>query len=259
MLEAKDRFWLWGHEAGAHNAYEKLGGTSRMTPMEAACYMGIDNVVMVMFSGESKPPFDQLALSMSPLKRLVWSIVGAGCNANLYIDEVTRMSQKFPNINGGIMDDFFSVKYVPGACARYSVDQVRDFKSKLGTLDLWTVLYDYQLDFPISDYLEYTDVVNFWTWRSKDLANLEKNWEKLIVAAPGKRIVMGCYMWDYGDHRNIDIPLMRRQCEFYLDLLKSRKIEGIVFLATCICDLGLESVEWTRQWIHDVGKAPLAK
>ena len=259
MKKAKDKFWLWGHEAGVHNAYVKLGGTSRMTPMEAACYMGVDNLVMVNFTGQSIPPFDQLALSFSPLKRVVWSIVGAACNSNLYLDEVLRLSHKFPNINGGIMDDFFKVKYIPDDYARYSVDEVKGFKSKLGNKDLWMVLYDYQLDFPVSDYLEHVDVVNFWTWRSENLKKLEANWEKLLAAAPGKRIVMGCYMWDYGDHRNIDIKTMRRQCEFYLDLLKAGKIEGIVFLATCICDLGLESVEWTRQWIRDVGKTKLAE
>ncbi len=226
MEKAKDRFWLWGHEAGSHDVYEKLGAKSRMTPMEAACYMGISNVVMVMFSGSSKPPFDQLALSMSTLKKLVWSIVGAGGNSNLYIEEVLRLSRKFPNICGGMIDDFFSVKYAPGECARYSVEQIRDFKSKLGHLDLWTVLYDYQLDFPISDYLQRTDVVNFWTWRSKDLANLEKNWEKLSKVADGKRIAMGCYMWDYGDHHCIDIKTMRRQCDFYVSLSRPERSRG---------------------------------
>ena len=31
----------------------------------------------------------------------------------------------------------------------------------------------------------------------------------------------------------------------------------MIFLATNICDLGLEAVEWTRQWIAQVGDQPL--
>ncbi len=32
--------------------------------------------------------------------------------------------------------------------------------------------------------------------------------------------------------------------------LKAGRIEGMIFLATCICDLGLETVEWLREEIR---------
>ncbi len=50
---------------------------------------------------------------------------------------------------------------------------------------------------------------------------------------------------------------MRRQCELGLSWLKEGKIEGMIFLASCICDLELEAVEWTRSWIAEVGQEPL--
>ena len=31
-------------------------------------------------------------------------------------------------------------------------------------------------------------------------------------------------------------------------------IDGVIFLASCICDLELQTVEWTRQWIAEVGE-----
>jgi hypothetical protein len=46
---------------------------------------------------------------------------------------------------------------------------------------------------------------------------------------------------------------MERQCRIGLDWLRQGRIEGIIFLASCICDLGLEAVEWTREWIGKTG------
>jgi hypothetical protein len=46
---------------------------------------------------------------------------------------------------------------------------------------------------------------------------------------------------------------MAHQCGLGLKWLREGAIEGIVFLASCICDLGLEAVEWTRQWVREVG------
>ena len=31
----------------------------------------------------------------------------------------------------------------------------------------------------------------------------------------------------------------------------------MIFLANTVMDVGLESVEWTRQWIQEVGQEPL--
>jgi len=42
-------------------------------------------------------------------------------------------------------------------------------------------------------------------------------------------------------------------CEVGLRWLREGRIEGMIFLASCICDLGLKTVEWTRRWITEVG------
>ena len=46
---------------------------------------------------------------------------------------------------------------------------------------------------------------------------------------------------------------MKNQCELGLHWLHTGRIEGIIFLANCVCDLELEAVEWTRDWIRKVG------
>jgi hypothetical protein len=46
---------------------------------------------------------------------------------------------------------------------------------------------------------------------------------------------------------------MQKQCLLGLEWLRKGRIEGMIFLASCICDLNLEAVEWTRNWIREVG------
>jgi len=36
-------------------------------------------------------------------------------------------------------------------------------------------------------------------------------------------------------------------------MIRSGEIEGIILCSNCIADLGIEAVEWTRQWIRKVG------
>jgi hypothetical protein len=49
------------------------------------------------------------------------------------------------------------------------------------------------------------------------------------------------------------LPVMEQQCSLGLRWLQEGRIEGMIFLASCLCDLGLEPVEWTRKWIAEHG------
>jgi len=53
------------------------------------------------------------------------------------------------------------------------------------------------------------------------------------------------------------LELMKKQCELGRRLLKEGRIEGMIFLASNVCDLELETVEWTRKWISAVGSEPM--
>ena len=271
MNTIRDRLWIWGHEAGAHNGRWNVG-RSRMTPAEAASYLGVPNVVMVRFANEPRPPFDQYQLSFASLRQVIWSIIGdAGTVVNddggSDLEEVLRLSRAFPNVKGAIMDDFFRQ---PGgepaddSCGRYALQSLREFRRRLHagphSLDLWVVLYAHQLDLPVRAHLSECDGVTFWTWQARDLDRLEMNLHAAEELAPGRRMMLGCYLWDYGaDGAAMPLELMQHQCRLGLEWLEQGRIEGMIFLASCICDLGLEAVEWTRRWIAAVGDKPLMR
>src|SRR6516162_10592685 len=73
----RERVWLWGHDASSHNDGWGLPKPSRITPTEAAFYLGIPNLIMVRYQGRPPLPFYQYALPFRALKRVVWSVVGA--------------------------------------------------------------------------------------------------------------------------------------------------------------------------------------
>lgn len=150
---------------------------------------------------------------------------------------------------------------IPEAPAGLSIEQLREVRQKMTVngrhLDLGVTLYTHQLDPCIRPHLDLCDVISLWTWESKDLAQLEENFGKLKALAPAKRIRLGCYMWDFGAKKPMPLAEMRKQCEFGLSRLRAGEIEGMIFLASNICDLDLEAVEWSRHWIAEVGSEPL--
>jgi hypothetical protein len=80
---------------------------------------------------------------------------------------------------------------------------------------------------------------------------------KLHSIVPGKRVLLGLYMFDFGTGRPMPVELMKKQCGLALKWLREGRIEGMIFLATNICDMNLEAVNWSRRWIAEVGGQPL--
>lgn len=261
MGTVAERLWLWCHQAGSHNYIKQIGAESHITPAGAARYMGLRNAIMVTFGGLPEPPLLPHAQALAGARKLVWSIVGDSSSkrndSSSDLEEVVNLAPNCPNLQGAIMDDFFHAPDASGAVSRYSVPQLEYFAGRLHSasrpLDLWVVLYDHNLGLPVAPLLAPCDVVTFWTWTADALPQLTANLPRARALAPGKRIALGCYMWDYGRGQAMPIASMAAQCRQGLAWLRTGEIDGMIFLASCICDMNLETVEWTRRWIAEVG------
>jgi hypothetical protein len=255
-----DRLWIF--TCAANSDYPIMQRRSVVTPVEGAFLLGVPNIIFVQSSetesryGRLEPPFAQYTVAARPLKRLVWSVVGSGgFHAPKETEEVLALARSTPNFAGVMLDDFFTGQK-DGKRAQLTVEELAGIRRRLKQigkkLDILVTLYTGHLDLPLKDYLGLVDVITLWTGDPQQLVHLEANLKKAEALAPKTRKMLGCYIVDYGKKQSTPIPLMKLQCETGLRWLRERRIEGIVFLGNTTMDLGLDSVEWTRQWIRQV-------
>jgi hypothetical protein len=259
MATIRDKLWMWGHNVGAHDPDTtwKLPKPSRMTPVEGAYYMGVPNMIFVWLwraeAPEPLPSWEQYAIPFRALKNVVWSISGG--HGLSYVDRAFALAAANPNFSGVMMDDFFTAK-PDGQIASLSDAELDDVRRRIvlpdRRLDLWACVYEIDLEKPIAPVMAGLDVIMFATWKTENLPRMAENFAAMERLAPDKRKVLLLYMWDYPNRKPLPIEAMQAQCELALQWLREGRIEGLVFLATCICDLELETVEWTRRWIASV-------
>ena len=126
-------------------------------------------------------------------------------------------------------------------------------------LPIMAVVYTGQISPRAQAHIDQVDQVCMWTWRPEDLKHLETNFANLEKLVGDKPIFLGCYMAETLPRQKKPLPvkLMKQQTELGYQWLRQGRIKGMIFLASPICDLNLESVEWTRQWIRRVSDQAL--
>jgi hypothetical protein len=258
-LALRDRLWLWGHEAGAYNAEWNIPAPSRITPVEAAVYLGIPNLLMVKYNGQPEPPWEQYTVPMRALRRVGWSLTGArGESSREEREAVFALAARTSNLTTLVLDDFINWDtHAP----ELSLDELAEIEQRRRlpdgrVLDLMMIRYSHQLEIDVAKHLRYCTQVSFWIWHAKDIGRLEADFARFEQVTPGKQRFLGCYLWDLGPG-GAPIPLerVRYLCETGLRWLRAGRIAGMIVLPSCICDLELESVEWLRGWIAGLGDA----
>jgi len=265
----RDRLWIFA--VPANSDYPHIGRRSVMSPAEGAFYLDIPNILLVQSGkengeqayGKFNSPLAQYMVALRPLKRVVWSVIGSnGFYSPKETQEIIKIAETSSNFSGIMLDDFFTDK-IEGQQARFTIEEFTDIHNQLKKINenyqVFATVYKEQLDMPLDDYFKMIDVATFWTMNFDDLENMESNIKKLKSVAPHAKIMLGCYFIDYRKNKGVPIPLMKKQCETGLRWIKEGKIEGMIFLANTTMDIGLESVEWTRNWIKEVGDTPITR
>jgi len=246
----KEKIYLWAHKEGMQNNRWGLQKESRISPIDACRYLGIENIIFVREFGKPEPSeYERYAESFKELKKVIWSVVGAGCSYEEgEIDRIIDLKKKYKNIIGAIMDDFFIKESPP-----FTPQQITEIKEKFNKngMELWTVIYQHQLNLPVKEYLEKFDLITYWIWKSEGINELEDCFNKFCKIVPNKRKLLGIYMWDYGNGKEMPLELFIKECKTGLRWLNEGKIEGIIFLASCIVDLGLPTVEWVKKILKE--------
>ena len=253
MKNLKDHIWLWGQTPGSHhhsgNTY-RLPGVNRMTPEEGLDFFGISNVCRVKMQTDAGKSFlDGMGLPANA-KKLCLSLVGAGDLADNDLEDIIQIAKEDERIRSAVMDDFISdlrMKLFPP-------EELKKLKARLHTgagreLELWSVIYERDLDRPIESLAREFDLTTFWTWYGDNLARQAENYARIRGITGGGRMMMGVYMYDYGGRKPLSDEVMIRQLEFVKEKFEAGEIEGMILCSNCIADLGLHAVDITRDWI----------
>ncbi|MBT4820263.1 MAG: hypothetical protein HON70_31440, partial [Lentisphaerae bacterium] len=172
------------------------------------------------------------------------------------------------------LDDFFvrppqGGNVFTGALSPAELEALRPrLKLPDRTLEMWVTFYSrvldathpghFTVDLALSEYLDRFDVVTLWTRGDERLKNLPEYVDRLAAACTTPRIVLGCDFWDFVNRAPVPIELMEYQCTLGLEWLRQGRIAGMIFLANTSMDIGLDVVDWTREWIASVGDQPLS-
>lgn len=258
MAKLIDKLWNWGHLEGSHNECTKLNCS--MSPEQFAAEYGIARSFIVSYGGNIQPPFGRLAQRLSVLKEIKWSVLGdAGTplpEAELgNTDDILSCIEEgnIENITGGVMDDFFS----PERMKRFPPEVLMKIRKKLNAngLDFWCVLYDYQLDNDLTEYLKCFDGVSFWLWGCEKIEDMEKHLEKYFSIAQNNKKMLGVYLWDYKDvgKQPMDAALFEKQVRRYFGLIEENAVDGVIFCSNTVGDADLETNKILKQCIAEYG------
>ena len=260
-----ERLWIWGHPAGVYNDnyLKPLGRKSTIEPVAGADWMGIKNMIFVCYGANPKHPYDEYYRPFEKLDRVYWSLVAAGGGTLLPAREAAfALAEKQKNVVGFILDDFFHetptgdaseagpTKPLKASLTPAELRALHERPVRGAKLPIMAVIYTGQVKPGAKGHLAEVDQVCLWTWRPGDLKHLEANFAALERLAPGKTLLLGCYMYDFSVNKPIEMPLMKQQVELGYQWLKSGRIAGMIFLATPNVDVGLEAVDWSRDWVR---------
>ena len=223
-----DNLWVWGGPTPYWG-----GSMADDTLVRGADYFNADNVVYVY-----GPTDDKMMKMHSKYKRMLCQINGncrtPGAQGNFTDEEnaeyLSQLSLKYPNIVGAMCDDvttpFLKIALPESFEARY-----RGLKKYNDKLRMFGVVYAHELDKDFSLIQPYMDVINLWLWHKDDILEYDEYIEKCMKAFPGKPIIQGIFLHEYGraDIGNV-IELLKYELDRAREYMAKGIVEGVIIL-----------------------------
>jgi len=265
MSDMRDKLWLLGETPGSHHKVKgyNMPGENKMTPVEGLEHFGIGNLCRMKMRSDMGMSFlDDPYIVGDAIEKLSLTLVGScawrpdpGTRDDM--DQILAIAKKDKRLVSAINDDFFN----EARMAIYTPEVLREQRETLHTalerpIDFWSVVYEHSLlrDQDIYAHAKEYDLTTFWVWYSENIPDMQKylDWAKTLTK--DGRIILGIYMYDYGNCCPLSDDLMKMQLDFAYEKMVSGEIEGAMLHSSCNMDLGLSSTEITKKWVEDIIK-----
>jgi hypothetical protein len=145
----------------------------------------------------------------------------------------SRLSKRFPNIVGAIVDDFSTAAVEQNRLSPAIMKATyAALKSSNPSLQLMCVVYSGHIE-KVAEYSPYFDVVNLWIWKASDLKNVDRYLRNAQRVFPGKPIHLGLYLYDYGGTCDtLPLDLVRFELKRARQYVNDGRIEGFHLLGS---------------------------
>jgi hypothetical protein len=250
----RDRIWIWGTREAPGSTKRSLSAYVEASPAQRAKMLGLRNVFIA--GGIPLEP-DRAKELAEPVARMGGRLFYEVCSSQMTgrasdyekdIIAARALAAEFPDLDGVLLDDLTSQQI---AARGMTTDELRkvcnSFQVGPKKTPVWGVVYTMNMGHPgLAEYLKLLDGINLWTWDAKDLPALEENLARCEQLAPGKPIILGIYLYDYGADRPMPLDLLQYQCDQALSWLKQNRICGIVFLTITPEP---KALQWAQAWL----------
>ena len=263
MASLMDKIWLLGETPGSHHAVKgyKLPGVNKMTPIEGLEYFGVRNLCRMKMRSDMGMTYMEdpcIVDDKGVMDKLCLTLVGScawrpkeGCRDDM--DELLEIAKRDKRFMAAINDDFFSADrpeiYTPEVLRQQRYELHNWFEKPI---EFWSVVYERE-HIKGTDVLPWTmeyDLTTLWVWYSENVAELQDHLEWGKKLTKDGRVILGVYMYDYGNGCPISDDRMKRQLDFTYEKLVKGEIEGAMLHSSCNMDIGLNSTLITKEWLE---------
>ena len=262
-----DKIWLLGETPGSHHAnpYYKLPGVNTMTPLEGLEFYGIRNLCRMKMGVDKDLNYVNDPLisdDKGVMDKLSLSLLGAGGRGDgesdaTAMDEIFAVARKEKRLVSAINDDFFCGNrpeiFTPDVLARQR-EQLHT--EGVRPIEFWSVIYERSIikNEYVYDHAREYDLTTFWVWYGENIKNMVAyiDWARNLTK--DGRVILGIYMWDYGNGCAIDDDVMKFQLDVAYEKMLGGQIEGVMLHSSNNSDIGLSTTGITKQWVEDITK-----
>lgn len=266
MANLRDKMWMLGETPGSHHKVKtyNMPGVNTMTPMEGLEFFGVKNLCRMKMSSDGNMSYVDDALikdEKGVMEKLSLSLTGAGerpIDADQdTLDEILEVGRREKRLVSAINDDFFHGErpkiYTPQVLAKQreilhtAIDHPIEF---------WSVVYErsYLANEDVYAHAKEFDLTTFWIWYGENIKDIKKYFEWGKSLTKEGRVILGIYMWDYGNGCPIPDDLMKFQLDFAYEKLVSGEAEGIMLHSSNNADIGLTATDITQEWLKEMIK-----
>ncbi len=265
----RDKAWTWGYVIQgslpgkvpfiSDSGRAPFHGTSSCSLESGAELLGTPNVVFMNSNHNRNTLAPDFLDALHSCRRVICAL-----QHGQYADtarKVSALSKQYPQIVGGLIDDFREPTGPSKAITPEETKRIYDaLKSSNPAMRLYLVRYTWQDQHDLIPFLPYFDAINLRVWVAEG-----KPWRETIdaeidriKALTHKPILLGLFMHDYGGTgKAVPMNVLQLQTNKAAELTRSGKIEGLVILQSGWFDHEdhRQQVRWLRQYLDGTGLA----